>query len=109
MMIKIIAGSVNSLRISSIMNNYVTNLNWNARVNMTSPYTVPSPGYIICSSASNNGSLYVAVNGLEIARNAGQAGDWVDSVHVQLPVYTNDSITFYVEGGLKLALFVPMS
>lgn len=76
---------------------------------MTSPYTAPSPGYIICSSSSNNSSLYVEINGIRITQNAGQPGDWVDSVQVQCPVYTGDTITYELGVRPVSAFFVPMS
>lgn len=72
-------------------------LDWNNKIhlNNTTSYKVSAYGYFILSDSTNNGSLFVTINGVEIARNAGQPGDWADSLQVQIPVAPNDNIAWF--------------
>ena len=80
-------------------------LKWSAKIVISSPWSVTQRGWIYLDGASNDNQRYVKIDGVEIARNSGQRGDWVDSMQVQALVFAGDTIEF----NATTAYFVPLS
>ena len=65
-----------------------------SRISIASGHTATTDGWILFNGASNDTSIYLNINGIEIVRNYGSRGDWVDSTNAQLPVKKGSVIVF---------------
>lgn len=61
---------------------------------ISSGYVTTEPGWILFTSANNYADHWLAIDGVEICRNAGQPGSWVDSTAAQIFVGVGQTITF---------------
>lgn len=61
---------------------------------ISSGYATTEPGWILFTSSSNYSDQWLAVDGVEICRNAGAPGSWVDSTAAQIFVGIGQTITF---------------
>ena len=75
-------------------------------LSIVSPYTPAVDGWVFYSMASNGNGCYLEIDGVEICRNAGAPGGWVDSVHAQVLVKAGQTITFTV-GSSGYCSFAP--
>jgi hypothetical protein len=63
-------------------------------VSLGSPYTTTKAGWIRFYGFANNNSQYLKINGTEIVRTWGSAGEYNDSVHLQMIVPAGTKLEF---------------
>lgn len=64
-------------------------------ISITSGYEATKNGWVVFTGNNNYADVWIAVDGVELCRNAGAPGSWVDSTAAQIIVGVGQTVTFY--------------